>query len=62
MIPIHMKVVRVNCNNYREISLFFTSYKILPNIFLLIMSLNANEIIGEYQCGFRRNKSIVDHI
>ena len=22
----------------------------------------ANEIIGEYQCGFRRNRSTVDHI
>ena len=26
------------------------------------MNPYANEIIGEYQCGFRRNRSTVDHI
>ena len=26
------------------------------------MTPYANEIIGEYQCGFRRNRSSVDHI
>ena len=26
------------------------------------MTPYANEIIGEYQCGFRRNRSTVDHI
>ena len=26
------------------------------------MTPNANKIIGEYQCGFRRNRSNVDHI
>ena len=26
------------------------------------MTPNANEIIGEYQCGFRRNRSTIDHM
>ena len=39
-----------------------TPYKILSNILLSRMTPYANEIIGEYQCGFRRNRSTVDHI
>ena len=39
-----------------------TSYKILSNILLSRMTPYANEIIGEYQYGFRRNRSTVDHI
>ena len=31
-------------------------------IFLSRMTPYANEIIGEYQCGFRRNRSTVDQI
>ena len=38
------------------------SYKILSNILLSRMTPYANEIMGEYQCGFRRNRSTVDHI
>ena len=51
----------MDCNNYRGISLLSTSYKILSNICLSRMTAYANEIIGEYQCGFRRNRSTVDH-
>ena len=39
-----------------------TSYKILSNILLPRINPYANEIMGEYQCGFRRNRSTVDHI
>ena len=48
----------MDCNNYRGISLLSTSYKILSNILLSRMTPLANE----YQCGFRRNRSTVDHI
>ena len=52
----------MDCNNYKGISLLSTSYNILSNILLGAMIPYANEIIGEYQCGFRRNRSTVDHI
>ena len=28
----------------------------------LLENINSKEIIGEYQCDFRRNRSTVDHI
>ena len=49
-------------NNYRGISHLSTLYEILLNILLSRNTPYANEIIGEYQCGFRRNGSIIDHI
>jgi Reverse transcriptase (RNA-dependent DNA polymerase). len=49
-------------NNYRGISLLSTSHKILSNIIVSRMTPYVNEIIGEYQCGFRRNRSTDDHI
>ena len=39
-----------------------TSYKILSNILLSRLIPYAKEIIGDYQCGFRRNRSTIDHI
>ena len=48
IVPIHKKDGRMDCNNYREISLLSTSYKILSNILLSRMTPYANEIIGEY--------------
>jgi len=37
-------------------------YKNLPNILLLRLIPYAKEIIGDHQCGFRRNRSIIGHI
>jgi hypothetical protein len=39
-----------------------TRYKILSNILLSRLTPYAEEIIGDYQCGFRRNRSTTDHI
>jgi len=36
--------------------------KILSNILLSRLTPYAEEIIREYQCGFRRNNSSTDHI
>jgi len=49
----------MNCNNYRVISLLDTSYKVLSNIHLKLKPC-GNEIVREYQEGFRRGKSTVD--
>jgi hypothetical protein len=44
-------------NNYRVISLLSTSYNMLSNILLSRLGPYIDEIIGDHQCGFRRNRS-----
>jgi hypothetical protein len=58
IVPIYKKGNKSDCSNYRGISLLSTSYKILSNILLSRLSPYIDEIIGDYQCGFRRNRSI----
>ena len=62
IVPIYKKGDKTDCNNYRGISLLPTTYKILSNILLSRLIPYADEIIGDYQCGFRRNRSTTDHI
>ena len=62
IVPIHKKGDKTDCNNYRGISLLPTTYKILSNILLSRLIPYAEEIIGDHQCGFRRNRSTTDHI
>jgi hypothetical protein len=57
IVPVHKKGDKTDCNNYRWISLLSTSLKILSNIFLSKLSPYIDEIIGDNQCGFRRNRS-----
>jgi len=38
-----------------------TTYKILSNILLSRLIPYVKEIIGDHQCGFRRNRSTIDH-
>jgi hypothetical protein len=56
IVPIHKKDDKTDCNKYREISLLLTSYKTLSNILLSRLVPYIDEIIGDYQCGFRRNR------
>jgi hypothetical protein len=58
VVPIHKRVIKTYCSNYRGMSLLSTSYKILSNIFLCRPIPYADEIIGYHQCGFRRNRSM----
>jgi len=62
VVPIHKKGDKTNCNNYRGISLLPTTYKILSYILLSKLIPYAKEIIGDHQCGFRRDESTIDHI
>ena len=62
IVPIHKKVDKTHCNNYRGISLLPTTYKILSNILLSRLVPCAKEIIGDHQCGFRRNRLTIDHL
>jgi hypothetical protein len=62
VVPIRKKGDKTDCNNYRGISLISTAYRILSNILLVRLTPYVNEIIVEYQCGFRRNRSSTDQI
>ncbi|KAJ4433909.1 hypothetical protein ANN_16222 [Periplaneta americana] len=61
-VPIFKKGHKTNCSNFRGISLLLTSYKILSNILLRRLTPYVDEIIGDHQCGFRRNRSTIDQI
>jgi len=43
------------------ISLLPTTYKILSNVPLSRITPHAEQIIGDHQCGFRHNRSTIDH-
>jgi len=62
IVPLYKKGNKTDCNNYRVISLLPTTYKILSNILLSRLITYAVEVIGDHQCGFRRNRSNTDHI
>jgi hypothetical protein len=62
IVPVHKKGEKPDCNNYRRISLLSTSYKGLSNILLSRLGPYIDGIIGDHQCGFRRNRSTTDHI
>jgi hypothetical protein len=51
-----------DCINYRGVSFLSTSYKILSNILLARLTPYADEIIGDHQYEFRRNRSTTDQI
>ena len=50
------------CSNYRGISLINTGYKVLSLILLERLTTGVDYQIGDYQCGFRKNRSTVDQI
>jgi hypothetical protein len=62
VVPIHKKSDKTVCINYRGISLLSTSYKNLSNTLLSSLKPYADEIIGDHQCGFQRNRSTTDQI
>ena len=62
IVPIHKKGDKTDCNNYRCTSLLPTTYKIFSNILLSRLIPYAEEVIGDHQCGFQRNRSTTDHI
>jgi hypothetical protein len=51
IVPIHKKGDKMDCNNYRGISLLSTSYKMLSNTLLSRLSPYVDEIIGIINVG-----------
>jgi len=60
--PIHKRGDIMECSNYRGVSLLNTAYKILSNILFARIPPFAENIIGNYQCGFRKNRSTTNQI
>jgi len=60
--PIHKKGDIMECSNYRGVSLLNTAYKILSNILFARISPFAENIIGNYQCDFWKNRSTTNQI
>jgi sorting nexin-29 len=52
IVPIYKKVDKMDCNNYRGISLLPTTYKILSTILPSRLTPYARETIGDQQRGF----------
>lgn len=62
IIPIHKKGDKLKCTNYRGISLIDSAYKVLSNIMLSRLSPLVENILGDYQCGFRKHRSTTDQM
>ena len=61
-VPIPKKGDKTDFNNYRGISHLPTTYFIFSKIPLSRSIPYAKEIIGDHQCGFRRNRPTIDRI
>jgi hypothetical protein len=61
-IPIHKKGDKTLCQNCRGIALLMVVYKIFAKILAGRMTLYMEEVVGDYQCGFRKNRSTTDQI
>jgi len=48
VVPIYKKGDKTDCNNYPELSLLSTAYKMLSNILTARLTPYVNEIIGDY--------------
>ena len=62
IIPIHKKGDKTVCSNYRGIALLPVCYKVLALIIKEKLEPYIEKALGEYQCGFRKGRSTMDHI
>lgn len=60
--PLHKKGAKTDPNNYRGISLLPVIYKILSKALLSRLEEQADQLIGEYQAGFRKGRSCSEQI
>lgn len=62
IIPIYKKGDKLECSNYRGISLLNCTYKILSTVILNRLREYGEQAIGEHQAGFMSGKSTTDQI
>ena len=61
IVHIYKKGDKTDCSNYSGITLVSITYKILSNILLSGLTPQAEKIIGDHHCRFRRIRSTTDH-
>ena len=61
-VPNKTKSDKTDCSNLSGTSLLPTTHKILSTFLLSNLTQYAGKIIGDHQCGFRRNRSTSEHI
>ena len=60
--PIYKKGDKLECRNYRGISLLNVTYKIFTNLLARYIEPYVEELLGDYQCGFQKGRSSMDQI
>ena len=60
--PIHKKGDRKICGNYRGITLLNLGYKVMGRVIANRLAPRMEEVVGEYQGGFRKGRSTTDQI
>ena len=62
IVPVYKKKDKLDCNNYRGISLLCHSSKILTTIIMERIKKRTEEILSEKQAGFRTSRSTINQI
>ncbi|KAE8738306.1 hypothetical protein FOCC_FOCC016216 [Frankliniella occidentalis] len=62
LMPLPKKGDLTQCTNYRGIALLCVAYKVFAYFIHRRLAPYANRLVGEYQCGFRPNRSTTDQI